>query len=311
MGQGRVRLVGCDLRPRYLRPQGLEDAVAALADGRYTVLAGGTDVYPARVGRAQGHAPDNGGDDDILDITAVAGLRGITEIGEDGDGGAGDFWRLGALTTWTDVLRAPLPPAFAALKQAAREIGGVQIQNAGTLCGNLCNASPAADGVPPLLAMDAEVELASRAGTRRLPLDDFILGNRKTARRADELMTAIIVPKLSERARSRFLKLGARKYLVISIVMVATLIDLDDDGTVAKARVAVGSCAARAHRLPAVEAALAGQPFDGELLARIGEEQLDPLTPIDDLRGSAGYRREAAVALIRRSLAALLSEEGA
>jgi len=295
MGQGRVRLVGCDLRPRYLRPQGLEDAVAALADGRYTVLAGGTDVYPARVGRAF--------DEDVLDITALKGLRGIEDLGE--------VFRLGALTTWTDVLRAPLPPWFAALKQAAREIGGVQIQNAGTLCGNLCNASPAADGVPPLLAMDAEVELASRAGTRRLSLDDFILGNRQTARRADELMTAIIVPKPSERARSTFLKLGARKYLVISIVMVATLLDLDERGRIAKARVAVGSCAARAHRLPAVEAALAGQPFDGELLARIGEEQLDPLTPIDDLRGSAGYRREAAVALIRRSLAALLIEEGA
>src|SRR3546814_14527347 len=84
--------------------------------------------------------------------------------------------------------------------------------------------------------------------------------------------------------------------------MVATLLDLDDDGRVAKARVAVGSCAARAHRLPAVEAALAGQPFDPELLARVGDEQLGPLNPIDDIRGSADYRREAAVTLIRHSL---------
>src|SRR3546814_10915483 len=143
---------------------------------------------------------------------------------------------------------------------------------------------------------------------RRLALDAFILGNRKTARRPDELVTAIIVPKPSGRARSRFLKLGARKYLVISIVRVATLLDLDDDGRVAKARVAVGSCAARAHRLPAVEAALAGQPFDPELLARVGDEQLGPLNPIDDIRGSADYRREAAVTLIRHSLAALLEE---
>src|SRR3546814_609393 len=129
----RVRQVG-----RYLRPQALEDAVAALADGGYTVLAGGTDVYPARVGRAF--------DDDILDITALAGQRAIDE-GDDG-------FRIGALTTWSDLLRRPLPPAFAALKQAAREVGGVQIQNAGTLAGNLCNASPAADGVPPPLALD-------------------------------------------------------------------------------------------------------------------------------------------------------------
>ncbi|MGF1593750.1 MAG: FAD binding domain-containing protein [Kiloniellaceae bacterium] len=279
----------------YLRPSGLEEAVDALADGSYTVLAGGTDVYPARVGLTFS--------DDILDITGLKGLRGIADEGK--------AFRIGALTTWTDVLRAPLPPCFAALKLAAREIGGVQIQNAGTLAGNLCNASPAADGVPPLLAMDAEVELAARDGTRRLPLEDFILGNRRTARRPDELVTAILVPKLSERARSTFLKLGARKYLVISIVMVATLVDLDAEGRIVKARVAVGSCAARAHRLPAVEAALAGQPFDRELPARIGPEQLDPLAPIDDIRGSAAYRREAAVTLIRRSLEAQLIEEAA
>ncbi|MGD1876288.1 MAG: FAD binding domain-containing protein [Kiloniellaceae bacterium] len=283
----------------YLRPQGLDDAVAALADGRYTVLAGGTDFYPARVNRGPGlHSDDN-----ILDITALAGLRGIDETD--------DGFRLGALTTWTDVLRQPLPPVFAALKQAAREVGGMQIQNAGTLAGNLCNASPAADGVPPLLAMDAAVELTSRGGSRRLALDDFILGNRKTAKRPDELVTALYLPKPSPRARSVFLKLGARKYLVISIVMVALLVDLDDDGTVAKARVAVGSCAAKALRLPAVEAALTGQAFDADLLPRIGEEQFDPLTPIDDIRGSAGFRREAAVTLVRRSLDALLRQEGA
>jgi CO/xanthine dehydrogenase FAD-binding subunit len=287
--------VGC-----YLRPSGLEEAVAALAAGSYTVLAGGTDVYPARVGRAF--------TDEILDITGLKGLRGIAE----GD----DAFRIGALTTWTDVLRAPLPPRFTALKQAAREVGGVQIQNAGTLAGNLCNASPAADGVPPLLAMDSEVELASRDGVRRLPLDAFILGNRKTARRPDELVTAILVPKpsglgFSGRARSSFLKLGARRYLVISIVMVAMVLDFDAEGRISKARVAVGSCAAKAQRLPAVEAALTGQPFDRELLARIGPEQLDPLTPIDDIRGSAAYRREAAVTLIRRSLEALLAEEAA
>lgn len=279
----------------YLRPHGLEDAVAALADGSYTVLAGGTDVYPAHVGRPL--------DDDILDITALEGLRSIEESDE--------AFRLGALTTWSDVLRAPLPPWFDALKLAAREIGGVQIQNAGTLCGNLCNASPAADGVPPLLAMEAEVELASRDGLRLLALGDFILGNRQTAKRPDELVTALVIPKPSERARSTFLKLGARKYLVISIVMVATLLDLDEHGCIAKARVAVGSCAARAHRLPAVEAALAGQAFDADLLPRIGEEQFDPLSPIDDIRGSAGYRREAAVVLTRRSLEALLRQEGA
>ncbi|HMA14771.1 MAG TPA: FAD binding domain-containing protein [Kiloniellaceae bacterium] len=291
--------MGCSLRPRYLRPRGLDEAVAALAAGGCTLLAGGTDVFPARVGRGPGHAFD----DPVLDITALSDLRGIED--------AGDVWRLGALATWSDILRAPLPAAFDALKQAAREVGGVQIQNAGTLAGNLCNASPAADGVPPLLALDAEVELASSAGRRRLALDDFILGNRKTARRPEELVTAILVPKSMARARSRFEKLGARRYLIISIAMVATTLDIDSAGRVAKARVAVGACAARAHRLPAVEAALTGAAFDGALPARIDGASLAPLTPIDDLRGTAAYRREAVAALIRRSLEALLIERAA
>lgn len=282
----------------YLRPQGLDEAVAALADGSYTVLAGGTDFYPARAGRAPGQI----GGDRVLDITALTGLRGIRET-EEG-------YRIGALTTWSDLLEAPLPPVFRALKLAAREVGGVQIQNAGTICGNLCNASPAADGVPPLLVLEAEVELTARSGRRRLPLEAFILGNRKTARRPDELVTALWLPKLLQDARSTFLKLGARRYLVISIAMVATRLDLDDAGGIAAARVAVGACGPRARRLPAVEAALIGQAFDANILTRIGAEQLDPLSPIDDIRATAGYRREAAAVLIRRSLEALLAEEG-
>ncbi|MGH6720382.1 MAG: FAD binding domain-containing protein, partial [Alphaproteobacteria bacterium] len=127
----------------YLRPPRLDQALAYAADGPRVVVAGGTDHYPARVGREDG--------EDVLDISAIAGLRGVAE----GDSG----WRLGALTTWTDLIEAPLPPLFDGLKLAAREIGGVQIQNRGTLGGNLCNASPAADGVPALLALDAEVEL--------------------------------------------------------------------------------------------------------------------------------------------------------
>src|SRR5882672_6711202 len=146
----------------YLRPRRLEEALTALARP-HVVLAGGTDFYPARVGRAIG--------EDILDIGAIAALRGITA---DGSG-----WRLGATTTWSELLEADLPPLFDGLKQAAREVGGAQIQNAGTLAGNLCNASPAADGVPPLLALDAAVVLAGADGERVLPLDRFILGPRK------------------------------------------------------------------------------------------------------------------------------------
>src|SRR4051812_20109551 len=225
----------------YLRPARLEEALAALARP-WTVLAGGTDFYPARVGRAI--------EENVLDVTGIADLRGISA------GPAG--WRLGATTTWSELIETPLPPLFDGLKQAAREVGGRQIQNAGTLAGNLCNASPAADGVPPLLALDAEVELVSSCGKRRLALDDFILGNRHTARAPDEILSAVIVAEPHACARSAFLKLGARRYLVISIVMVAVVVDFAPNHTICDARIAVGSASVVATRLPVLEARLRG-----------------------------------------------------
>jgi CO/xanthine dehydrogenase FAD-binding subunit len=212
---------------------------------------------------------------------------------------------LGATTTWSELLAADLPPLFDGLKQAARQVGGRQIQNAGTLAGNLCNASPAADGVPPLLALDAEVELASRAATRRLPLAQFITGNRCTALAADELLVAIHVPQPRYEARSAFLKLGARRYLVISIVMASAVLE-SVAGHVHAARIAVGACSAVAQRLPSLEAALVGARLDAGLLDRVERAHLSPLRPIDDVRGSAGYRSEAVVTLLRRLLGGLI-----
>ena len=179
--------------PDYLRPTALDDALAALHRRSLTVLAGGTDFYPARVG-----APL---DDDVLDITALQSMRTIEEHA--------DHWRIPALATWTDLVKADLPHWFDGLKLAAREIGGRQVQNAGTLCGNLCNASPAADGVPVLLSLDAEVELASAERRETMSLAAFIRGNRATALAPDQLMVAVRVPKpRAERARGHFLKLG-------------------------------------------------------------------------------------------------------
>jgi CO/xanthine dehydrogenase FAD-binding subunit len=273
--------------PEYLRPHSLEEALGALQQP-FTVLAGGTDFYPARVGRSI--------DEDVLDISAIAELRGIVR------GPAG--WRLGATTTWGELIAADLPPLFDGLKQAARDVGGRQIQNAGTIAGNLCNASPAADGVPPLLALDAEVEIASRAGVRRVPLATFITGNRRTVLMPGELLVAIHVPQHAHAARSAFLKFGARRYLVISIVMAAATLEIAD-GRIAVARVAVGACSAVAQRLPALEAALAGAVLDASLGDRVEAAHLAPLAPIDDVRGSAGYRRDAALTVLRRLLQGL------
>ena len=270
---------------RYFRPSTLVEALDIMAEHAPRPLAGGTDLYPALTGAFVQRIGL-----DWMDISGVAALRGV--------GAEGGGWRIGALATWTDVARATLPPAMRALAQAARQVGGRQVQNRGTVLGNLCNASPAADGVPPLLILDAEVDLASAAGMRRLPLGDFLLGNRRTARRPDELAVALHIPD-PPNAESRFEKLGARRQLVISIVMAAGLLRVVN-GRVAEARVAVGSCSAAARRLRGLEAALAGVAL-ADAAAVVATTALE-LTPIDDLRGSPQYRLAAARTLAARSL---------
>jgi CO/xanthine dehydrogenase FAD-binding subunit len=271
--------------PVYLRPTSQSEALAALAQRKLTVLAGGTDYYPSKVGKALV--------DDMLDITAIAGLRGVSD--------EGSHWRIGATTTWGELAEKRLPPMFDGLRAAAREVGGVQIQNAGTIAGNLCNASPAADGVPPLLALDARVELADAAASTSMALADFLCGNRKTLLRADQLLTAVLVPKPAHAARSCFLKLGAREYLVVSIAMAAATLEIDA-GRVRVARVAVGACSPVAQRLPLLEAALLDQPCDAHLGECATAEHLSPLAPIDDVRASRAYRLDAGLSLVRRVL---------
>lgn len=270
----------------YLKPTTLNEAVSLLASTGGQILAGGTDFYPALGERLPQGA--------VVDITALKEIRGIS-VQE-------DYVRIGGLTTWTEVIRTPLPACFDALKQAAREVGSVQIQNRGTVAGNLCNASPAADGVPPLLALDAEIELVSLAGKRRLALAEFLVGNRKTVRRSNEVLAAVWIPRHIENAASAFLKLGARKYLVISISMVAAVVQAGPKGRVAEARVAVGSCSATARRLFDLEKALVGWPAKPGLGATMGERHLSPLSPIDDVRATAEYRRDASLTLVRRAL---------
>ena len=208
---------------------------------------------------------------DVLDVTAVPGLRRIEEVDE--------HWRIGALVTWTDVIRAGLPPLFDGLVAAAKEIGGAQIQNSATLAGNLCTASPAGDGIPNLLALEAEVEIASLRGMRFEPVESFLDGYRHTTCGQDEIVTALRIPKRSAAARGSFLKLGARRYLVISIVMAAAVVETDADGAVGHARIVIGACSPVARRLRALEERL------------------------DDARASAAYRLAAAETLIRDLLA--------
>ncbi len=269
---------------QFHRPETLDDAIAFLAEGGGRLLAGGTDFYPGLM-----DAPASG---PILDLKRLSALRGISRE-ESG-------WRIGAMTTWREIARAELPPLFDGLKLAAREVGSIQIQNAGTVAGNICNASPAADGVPPLLTLDASVEIAGPSGTRRVPLDKFITGVRRTVLQPGEIVTAVVVPNCSG-AMSSFKKLGARRYLVISIAMVAATLVLDEAGKISDARLAVGSCSAVARRLPQLEAGLIGLvPDEASIRPPIAAAALDELTPLSDVRGSAEYRLEAARELIGR-----------
>jgi xanthine dehydrogenase small subunit len=277
----------------YHRPATLDEALALRAGGDVMPIAGGTDVYPAKAARV------GWGDmrhRDVLDISRLSELRGIAD--------EADHWRIGALTTWSELVAANLPPLFDGMKLAAKDVGGVQIQNRGTLAGNLCTASPAGDGLPNLFALDAEIELANMGGRRRVAVREFLTGYRQTACRADEIVSAILVPKPTAPTRSSFLKLGARRYLVISIVMAAGVIETTPDGRIARARIAIGACSPVPQRLTALEDELQDRP----LAAAAGIAQakhVAHLAPIDDIRSSADYRRHAALTLTRDLLSDL------
>jgi N-methylhydantoinase B len=270
----------------YIRAQSLAEALIVRAERDVAILAGGTDIYPARATRRAWGDPTH---KDVLDIGALDGLRGITRL----DTG----WRIGALTTWTELIEAALPAQFAGYQMAARDVGGRQVQNAGTLAGNICTASPAGDGIPCLLALDARVELTSLHGIREVALGAFLTGYRATAMRPDEIVTALLVPDMPA-ARGAFRKLGARRYLVISIAMVSAVLAADDAGGITHARVAVGACGPVATRLETLEAALVGAELR-DVAGIAGPEHVSGLQPIDDIRASAAFRRAAALDLVR------------
>ena len=309
-----------------LRPENLEDALASLSERPHRILAGGTDVYPADAAAAGWGKPgiDHPDTLPILDVSALDALSGIRRFP--------DRVEIGALVTWTEAIESDLPAWFDGVRLAAREVGGRQIQNRGTLAGNLCNASPAADGVPALLVLDARVRLQSRGGSRELPLvrnktvprpsaalagerprqrsplEGFITGNRRTRLRPDELMTAIVIPSPAADRAPRF----------SSSARGATR-DLHRDGrglpgteggahprraprrrSMLRGRARLKGLEARLQGVPAVEAP-----------DMVRDEDFASLSPIDDVRASDSYRRYGAQVLVRRALDALTCSETA
>ena len=269
--------------PNYYRPDTLKAGLIALSENSWILLAGGTDFYPARVGK---HLNEK-----VMDLTGIRELRSIRETK--------DQIYIGALTTWTDIVNAKLPEAFEGLRKAAKTIGGIQTQNAGTICGNICNASPAADSVPNLMALEAKVQLMSVKETRVLPLEEFILGNRKTARKRDEFVTGLIIPHPGKDARGNFEKLGSRAFLVISIAMVGVVSELNESGEIVNLNVAVGACSAVSQRLYFLEKEAKGQKLQD---LEIKSSHFENLEPIDDIRGTAAYRNAVISELVMRAV---------
>jgi len=256
-------------------------------------LAGGTDLY------AQNDAPVALSKTPVLDITAVSAWARM-DIGRDA------LW-IGAGVTLAQLKNATLPDACRALQQACGMVGGAQIQNRGTLVGNVCNASPAADTVPPLMALNAVVEIACAKGSRSVPIRDFILAPRKIDLAANEMVTGISFPLGSHPQFSLFSKLGSRQYLVISIAMVAVNVSINEVGKVSNIGIAVGACSAVAQRLEALENDCLGLSI-GQLEAIIEARHVEQLNPLNDLRASANYRRQSVLHLLRAAFRALSEE---
>lgn len=270
----------------------VEEALAVLAsgDGGCQILAGGTDVM---VQLARGEiAPSL-----LLHVERVAELR-AAEV----NGSA----RVGALVTHRQLVRGALGPAYRAVAEAAATCGGLQTQAVGTIGGNVCNASPAADTLPALLVHDARVTLRSAGGDRTLALEEFLLGRRATARRHDELLTEIALAVPGGRTGDVYLKVGRRSAMEVAIVGLAMRLRLGENGTIGDARVALASVAPRPLRSAAAEAALTGAAVaDGEIdpaaLDAAVEAVLRDVTPVDDLRARATYRRRVLPGLLRRA----------
>jgi carbon-monoxide dehydrogenase medium subunit len=277
-------------RFEYYQPESLPDAVALAArfGAEASFLAGGTDlIVQIERGRI---APRH-----VVGLHRVPGLAGIEVNGQ---------ITLGARVTHRSIERAPaLAGVLRCLIEGAEVIGGHQVRNVATVGGNLANASPAADLVPCLLALDAVVTLLGPGGERELPVARFLLGPNRTARRPDELLTRVSLPALPARAATAFLKAGRRRAMEISVVCVAARLTLDASlERCLEARVALGAVAPTAVRAHQAERALEGQPIGGEAFRHAAEAAQEACRPIDDVRASAAFRQHLVGVLVRRAL---------
>ena len=272
----------------FLRPKTLLELTGVLAETSGSVLAGGTDIIP-KMRRAQ-FAPST-----LVDVSRIDELRFIRE----------DDQRIfiGAMTTHQEIadsaLLADVNPALVA---AALSVGCEQTRNRGTLGGNIANASPSADTIPPLLVIDADIHLLQISGERTIPLDDFLVSAGKTKLLPGELIHSVSFQPLSGAWGVAFMKLGKRNGMAISVVSAAAGIELSSDGKISKARLCLGSVAPRVVRSHKAEERLIGHPPKPQILDQAARSCLEDIAPISDIRSSAEYRNHSAVIIARRVL---------
>ncbi len=277
-----------------LQPKTLNDALEALAQNNAAIrpLGGGTDMLvDLRARRVQ---PDT-----LVALQGVNELRGVTR--------ANGHLHVGASTTIAEILKNQLFAPFNALRQAASVFANPMIRNSATIAGNIGSASPAGDMLPPLLALNAQIELVSRNETRVMPLSEFFLGPRKTAKRADELISSIQLLITSNQApvsnpqSSAFYKLGLRQADAISLVSVAVWLERDGE-KIRDVRIALGAVAPRPMRATRAEEILRGQIFSETNLKESARIASTECSPISDLRASADYRRRMIAVYVRRMI---------
>lgn len=274
------------------RPASADELFQALEDhaGEYKLLAGGTDlVVEARMGHNLGKC--------WVDVTDVPGMRGITR--------EGDTLKIGATTTWTELYRHPLIlEHLPGVAPCCFEVGSPQIRNIGTLGGNVANASPAGDSIPVLLIYDTVIVLRSRGGERRMPVEEFLTGVRKTKLEPGEVIWGfeVAVPAAHE---ARFLKLGPRESLAISKVNAAVRAR-KDGGVLKDVRVAIGSAGPLVFRAREAEAALEGRWPDQAALDAAGAAARERSSTITDLRSTAEYRTAMVEVLVKRGIGEIM-----
>ena len=272
-------------------PADLNGALAALAennaDGGILPLAGGTNMIVDL--RARTVAPAA-----LVSIARVPGIRGI----EIADGRV----RMGGRTTVSDMLRHDsLGGVAPSLVASAKVFAGQMVRNTATVAGNICSGSPAADLVPPLLVLDADVTLTSGEGSRSVALADFYHGYKQMERRPEELLTEVGFAVPPDNAANLFYKLARRKGDAITVVSVAVGLSVED-GVCRGARIALGSVAPFVTRAAGAEAMLEGESLTPERIEAAARTAMEEVSPIDDVRASAGYRSHCVHALTRRLL---------